>query len=46
VECFDLDRLSSPVGALNDKYDWEANPFGLKFVDPNIWLENGDFARD
>jgi hypothetical protein len=38
--------LWSPVGALNDKYDWEAKSFGLKFVHPHIWLENGDFARD
>jgi len=34
------------IGALNDRYDWVANAFGLNFVDPNIWIEDGDFARD
>jgi hypothetical protein len=34
------------VGALNDKFDWVANALGLTFVDPNSWIEDGDFARD
>jgi len=38
--------LWSPIGALNDKYDWEANSFGLNFFHPNNWLENGNFDRD
>jgi len=33
-------------GALNDRYDWAANALGLNFVDPNSWIEEGDFARD
>ena len=34
------------VGALNDRYDWVANVLGLTFVDPNSWVEDGDFAGD
>ena len=34
------------IGALNDKFDWVANALGLTFVDPNSWIEDGDFARD
>ena len=34
------------LGALNDKFDWVANALGLTFVDPNSWIEDGDFARD
>ena len=34
------------IGALNDTYDWVANVLGLAFVDPNSWMEDGDFARD
>ena len=32
--------------ALNDRIDWVANDLGLTFVDPNSWIEDGDFARD
>jgi hypothetical protein len=31
---------------LNDRFDWVANALGLTFVDPNSWIEDGDFARD
>jgi hypothetical protein len=34
------------LGELNDRYDWVANALGLIFVDPNSWIEDGDFARD
>jgi len=34
------------IGALNDRFDWVANALGLAFVDPNRWVEDGDFARD
>ena len=34
------------IGALNDRFDWVANALGLTFVDPNSWIEEGDFARD
>jgi len=34
------------IGALNDRFDWAANALGLTFVDPNSWIEDGDFARD
>jgi len=34
------------TGALNDRFDWVANDLGLTFVDPNSWIEDGDFARD
>jgi len=34
------------VGALNDRFDWVANALGLTFVNPNSWIEDGDFARD
>jgi hypothetical protein len=33
-------------GALNDRFNWEANALGLNFVDPNSWIEDGDFVRD
>ena len=33
------------VGA-HDRFDWVANALGLTFVDPNSWIEEGDFARD
>ena len=32
------------VGALNDRFDWVSNALGLTFVDPNRWIEDGDFA--
>ena len=32
--------------ALNDRLDWVANALGLTSVDPNSWIEDGDFARD
>ena len=34
------------VGALNDRLEWIVEAFGITFVDPNSWLEDGDFARD
>ena len=34
------------IGALNDRFDWVPNALGLAFVDPNSWIEDGDFARD
>ena len=34
------------IGALNDRYYWVANALVLTFVDPNSWIEDGDFARD
>ena len=33
-------------GALNGRYDWVTNALGLTFVDPNFWIEVGDFAGD
>jgi len=34
------------IGALDDRFDWVANALGPTFVNSNIWIENGDFARD
>ena len=34
------------IGANNGRFDWVANALGLIFVDPNSWIEDGDFARD
>ena len=34
------------AGALNDRFDWVENTLGLTFVDPNSWIEDGDFVRD
>jgi len=34
------------IGALNGRFDWVANALGLNFVDPNSWVEDGDFATD
>jgi len=34
------------IGALNDRFNWVANTLRLTFVDPNSWIEDGDFARD
>jgi hypothetical protein len=34
------------IGALNDRFDWVANALEITFVDPNSWIEGGDFARD
>jgi hypothetical protein len=34
------------VAALNHRFDWVANALGLNLVDPNSWIENGDFARN
>jgi hypothetical protein len=34
------------IGALNSRLDWVANAMGLTFVDPNSWIEEGDFGRD
>jgi hypothetical protein len=33
-------------GPLNYRFDWVASVLGLTFVDPNNWIEDGDFARD
>ena len=35
-----------PIGAINGRCDWVANALGLNLVDPNISIEDGDFARD
>jgi len=40
------DVSCSPIGTLNDNYNWKANALGLNFIDPNTWIEDGDFARD
>jgi len=32
------------IGALNDRTHWVANALRLTFVDPNSWIEDGDFA--
>jgi lysophospholipase L1-like esterase len=34
------------IGARNYRFDWVANALGLNLVDPNTWIEDGDFARD
>ena len=34
------------IGGLNDRLDWVANAVGITFVDPNCWIEDGDFGRD
>jgi len=34
------------IGALNDRFVWVANALGLTYVDPNSWIEEGDFATD
>jgi hypothetical protein len=34
------------IGRLNDRIAWVANAEGLTFVDPNNWIEDGDFGRD
>jgi hypothetical protein len=34
------------IGALNDRFDWTANALGTTFVDPNSWMQDGDFAGD
>jgi hypothetical protein len=34
------------IGALNYRLDWVAKAMGLTFVDPNNWIEDGDFGRD
>jgi hypothetical protein len=34
------------IGALNDRFDWISRALGTTFVDPNRWMEDGDFARD
>jgi len=34
------------IGSLNDRLDWVANTVGLTFVDPNSWIEDGDFGGD
>jgi len=34
------------IGTLNDRFDWVANAVGLKFIDLNSLIEDGDFGRD
>jgi hypothetical protein len=34
------------IGVLNDRFDWVVNALEITFVDPNSWIEDGDFARD
>jgi hypothetical protein len=34
------------IGALIDRFDWIANAIGITFVDPNSWIQDGDFAGD
>ena len=34
------------IVAFNDRFDRVANALGLTFVDPNSWIEDGEFARD
>jgi hypothetical protein len=34
------------IGALNDRFEWVANVLGITFVDPNSWIQDGDFAGD
>jgi hypothetical protein len=34
------------IGAVNNRYDWVAKTLGACFVDPNSWIEDGDFGRD
>jgi hypothetical protein len=34
------------IGAVNDRYDWQAKTLGVYFVDPNSWIEDGDFGRN
>ena len=34
------------TGAVNDRFDWVANALGLASVDPNSWIEEGDFVID
>jgi hypothetical protein len=34
------------IGALSERLDWVANTLAVTFVDPNSWIEDGDFARD
>jgi hypothetical protein len=34
------------IGGLNDRLAWVANTVGLTFVDPNSWIEDGDFCGD
>jgi hypothetical protein len=40
------DVLLRRIGAFNDRKDWLANALTLNSVDPNSWIEDGDFARD
>jgi hypothetical protein len=32
------------IGALNDRFDWIANALVITVVDPNSWIQDGDFA--
>jgi hypothetical protein len=34
------------IGAFNSSNNWIAKTLGVKFVDPNRWLKDWDFARD
>ena len=47
VECVRRRDVSwRRIGAFNDRVDRVANALGLTFVDPNGWIEDGDFPRD
>jgi hypothetical protein len=34
------------IGSLNERFDWVASTLELTLVDPNSWIEDGDFDRD
>jgi hypothetical protein len=34
------------IRAVNDRYNWVAKNPGVTFLDPNSWIEFGDFGRD
>jgi hypothetical protein len=34
------------IGSLNDRYEWIAGALVITFVDPNSWIEDGDFSRN
>jgi hypothetical protein len=34
------------IGALNDRLFWVSNAVELTYVDPNSWIEEGDFGGD
>ena len=34
------------IGAVNHRYNWVAKNLGVTILDPNSWIEDGDFGRD